>query len=524
MIGRSRLHPALAALALLSLASVLASCTSGEAGSSSNSTGESTGASAQALPETPELLAPTSTPQTLSEFSHPISRVSPSLEEQIFASDVIVRASLDSATSSIETVPGNPGIAPTYRALHLLRFAVHEYLKGNGPSEIVVMVRGRHTHLTQSEARVFADLKLQQRNTTWDNRQGVLFLNSSTMPIQAGNAERSSAPSPSETAFEFTLSNYGVETEWDYSIDTLSRAWLPAAEAGLPDGVSPDPSMAQFTTDGTASPSTLVSLAELRSGISEIEDTLEAGAGIAGFARCVQDKIRHQRHRRAVPYTPYQHSRAILSGLAAGTEIHRVGPFVEDPTLSRFWFTGTDSQFFHTFVEEVDSNPRYGYDRVIAVLRPLPAGSYEYEYRVQRARDTPCDFVPEPYLEGTVSVTAPAGTVHEAFFDPGAWGSSVGFTSNAGVLEPAEFSADGVPTTIQTLAWESGVVAMELSPAMSLAGRSVDFIALDGSVALSLSTDDAQTQGEGEVLSWNVPRQPWQAGDRLMIRIKDAAR
>ena len=485
---------------------------------SGNSTGESTGASAPALPETPELLAPSPTPETLSESSHPISRVSPSLEEQIFASDVIVRASLDSATSSIETVPGDPGIAPTYRALHLLRFAVHEYLKGEGPNEIVVMVRGRHTHLTQSEARVFADLKLQQRNTTWDNRQGVLFLNNSPAPMQAGNAEGSRAPSPSETVFEFTLSNFGVETEWDYSIDTLSRAWLPAAEAGQPDGVSPDPSMAQFTTDGTASPSTLVSLVDLRLGIAEIEDTLETGAGIAGFARCVQDKIRHQRHRRAVPYTPYQHSRAILSGLAAGTEIHRVGPFVEDPTLSRFWFTGTDSQFFHTSVEEVDSNPRYGYDRVIAVLRPLPAGSYEYEYRVQRARDRPCGFVPEPYLEGTVTVTAPAGTVHEAFFDPAASGSTVGFTERADALEPADFSVNGIQTTIQALTWENGLVTMELSTAVPLAGRGVDFIALDGSVTLSLSFDDAESQGDGS-MAWAVTRQPWKDSDQLMIRI-----
>ena len=489
---------------------------------SGDSTGESTGASVPALPETPILLAPTPTPETSFELSHPISRVSPSLEEQIFTSGHIVRASLVSATPSIEVVPGDPGIAPTYRALHLLSFAVHEYLKGNGPNEIVVMVRGRHTHLTQSEARVFADLKLQQRNTTWDNRQGILFLKSSTMPMQVGHAERSESLSRNETAFVFTLSNYGVETEWDYSIDTLSRAWLPAAEAGHPDGVSPDPSKAKFTTNGSASPSTLVSLAELLSGIAEIEDTLEAGAGMAGFARCVQDKIRHQRHRRAVPYTPYQHSMAMSSGLAAGTEIHRVGPFVEDPTLSRFWITGTDSQFFHTFVEEVDSNPRYGYDRVIAILRPLPAGSYKYEYRVQRVRDTPCGFVPEPYLEGTVSVTAPAGTMHEAFFDPGAWGSAVGFTANAGILEPADFSVNGIQTTIQALTWESGVVTMELSTAMSLAGRSVEFIALDGSVTLSLSLDDAESQGDGS-MAWAVTRQPWKDGDQLMIRIWDTA-
>ena len=146
-----------------------------------------------------------------------------------------------SAAASIETVPSGPGVAPTYRAELLLRFTAHEYLKGNGPGEIVVVVRGRHTYTSESEARVFADLKLMQRNTAWDDRQGVaLSEQDTTAQDTTAGSRRAAAEGQNETAFEFTLSNFGVETEWDYSIDTLSRAWLPATEAGQPDGDFPE--------------------------------------------------------------------------------------------------------------------------------------------------------------------------------------------------------------------------------------------------------------------------------------------
>ena len=431
-----------------------------------------------------------------------------------------MRASLVSASASIEAVPSGPGIAPTYRALQLLRFTAYEYLKGNGPDEVVVMVRGRHTYTSESEARVFADLKLMQRNTAWDDRQGVLFLNSTAMPVQAGNAE-----SKSEAAFDFTLSNFGVETEWDYSIDTLSRAWLPAAEAGKPDGESPNTSTLQFTTDGSSSPPNLISLAELRSDVAEMDYKLEVGADIAGFSRCIRDKIREERYRRAISFTAYQHFIALPSGLPAGAEIYRNGPFHEDRTRSRHWLTGRDERLFRTSVEEVDSNPRKGYDRVISTLRPLPAGRYRFEYRVQYDLDARCGFVPEPILEGSVTVTPPEGTIHEAFFDPAASGSAVGYiTASAGSLEPAALSVNGVQTSIQALKWEGGVVTLELSPGVSLSAESrIDFIALDGSVNISLSFDDAQSQHRNGALTWSVQHQPWQDGDRLMIRIRDAA-
>ena len=60
---------------------------------------------------------------------------------------------------------------------------------------------------------------------------------------------------------------------------------------------------------------------------------------------------------------------------------------------------------------------------------------------------------------------------------------------------------------------------MRLSPSVSLAGRRVDFIGLDGFAFLTLYFDAAQ-RGSGGVYTWMVRDRPWQAGDLLMLRIE----
>lgn len=222
-----------------------------------------------------------------------------------------------------------------------------------------------------------------------------------------------------------------------------------------------------------------------------------------------------------MPFVPTYFTFALASGSPAGTEIHRDLNLPEEPDDHRFWFTGPDAALFWTLAAE--ANTGSGYDLITATLRPLPARTYVFESSFQDSIAIPCNFVQDvSFWYGTLTVTAPEGTVHEAFFDPAASGSAVGFNGSAGVLEPAGFSRYGVQTNIESLKWESGVVTMELSHAVSLAGGSMDFIALDGSVSLSLAFDDAQPLGENGVPTWNVPHQPWQDGDQLMLRIVGA--
>ena len=432
---------------------------------------------------TPTLVPPTPTTEMFGgPHAPPYAQVSPSLEEQVFHSDTIVRASLLSASAGTETVPSDPGVAPTYRPIHELRFTVHEYLKGSGPTEIVVVVRADHTYLSAADALEAAEWRLMQRKTTWDGRQGALFLG----PAGAsGDGRRSVTPGPTSPAFEFTLSNYGVQTPWDYSVDTLSRAWLPSSGDGSSYVRSSDTAGLTFITDGTLSPPPVVSLSELRSQVTELEATLASGAGVEGFRECVQRRISRERWRRAQPpWTPAQRDATLASGLAAGTEVHREDHHYSSETqYHRFWLSGPDADLFQAPLDDNDSLPANGYYYTLAIARPLPAGEYRVRYSLQDYAWIPCNFVPDDaYWVWTVTVTVPPATVHEAFFDPVAIGAAVGTDGSNGVLKPAAFTVGGASATITRLQWEAGAVTMALNPSASLAGHAIDFIALDGSV------------------------------------------
>ena len=476
----------------------------------------------------PTLLVPTPTPEIHSS-TDPVYSVSPSLEEQVFFSDAIVRASLLSASAGTESVPSDPGVAPTYRAVHELRFTVHEYLKGSGPSEVLVVVRDEDTFLAETDALSWAQEQLLERETIWDDREGVLFLRTAE-PYQSGGAsggsQRSTAQSSPVPALEFTLSNYVVQTPWDYSIETLSRAWMPSGDAGSSAPRSSESSQAQvYITDGSQSPPPVVSLLDLRSQIAELETTLASGAGIEGFRECIWDKIYYERtYRAGTPWTPPEFESTLASGSAIGAEVHRrnIPNYRRGPQYHRFWLSGPHVDLFQSGVEDDDTVPDNGYDHTLVLARPLPAGEYHVNDHMQHHDDFPCNFVPDTYSKWTVTVTAPAGTLHEAFFDPVAIGAAVGADGANGVLKPAAFTVGGASATITSLKWESGVVRMELNPSASLAGHAIDFIALDGSVSLTLSFDNA-TQGGGGALTWSVADQPWQAGDLLMLRIRAAS-
>ena len=141
----------------------------------------------------------------------------------------------------------------------------------------------------------------------------------------------------------------------------------------------------------------------------------------------------------------------------------------------------------------------------------------------------PCDFIPDrPYGEWTVTVTAPSSTLHEAFFDPVAVGTAVKADGTNGVLEPASFTdANNASATLQSLSYEpptgsgSGTVKLQVDPHTGLVGHRLDFIELDGSVSVSLEVDAATVDAPNKTLSWAVASQPWDDGDKLMLRIAE---
>ncbi len=156
-------------------------------------------------------------------------------------------------------------------------------------------------------------------------------------------------------------------------------------------------------------------------------------------------------------------------------------------------------------------------------VRPLLQGTYEFRFKTLHALYVPCNDVEAIYdFARTITVTAPDGTLHEAFFDPVTDGSAVAADSSNGQLEPTEFAdANGAVATIPRIEWASDAVKVKVSPHTGLAGHKLDFIELDGSVSLSLQVDEATVDAVNRTLSWAVAEQPWEDGDLLMLRIAE---
>ena len=465
--------------------------------------------------------------------SNPAWRVAPSVEQQIFRSTTIVRATLQSATAAVETLPGDPGVASTYQAVQELRFTVHEYLKGSGPTSLLVVVRGGHGYLTEAEAQDFADYQVQARVTTWDERQAVLFLEAPARPYTpaaAGGGAAGSSETTSPAVLQFTRLNYN-QPPWAYSVDTLSRAWLPAQDTPA-EGQAPT----AFITDGAQTPPPTITLVDLRAQIAALAAELQAGAGVDGYAACIYGRILRERYRRADPWTPTLIDAALASGISTGSEVYEEDYDYDGPQYHRYWLSGPDAALFQPVIVDDDGQASTGYRRTLTAARPLPAGEYDVFHNSQHYARFSCAFAPlDAYLAVTVTVTAPAGTMHEAFFDPAALGSGVvGRDAAQGVLTPSAVgaatggavgaSASSGAATLRRLTWDAGQLRLDVTGA-TLAGQQLELIRLDGTVGLQLRGDAATataTAGGGHELRWPVCTQPWQPGERLMLRISPA--
>ena len=266
--------------------------------------------------------------------------------------------------------------------------------------------------------------------------------------------------------------------------------------------------------------------------------TLEAEAnkgGTPAYRKCVEASYGYENTLAQLleldgPFPHIRLASTIGSGLPAGTLVYDIGDRYapSESNVGLTWFKGPDQELVTD--KNVDFMPwdgRVRYTRRVVTTRPLPAGGYTVNPGGTWHGGMVCARYPaiaDSYWEIALTVTALAGTHHEAFFDPVTIGSAVGADGTNGVLKPAAFRVGGVSTTIQSLKWQSGTVTMRLKPSASLAGNAIDFIALDGSVALTLSFDDAGSAKTPTGLTWSVADQPWEAGDLLMLRIGPAAK
>lgn len=233
----------------------------------------------------------------------------------------------------------------------------------------------------------------------------------------------------------------------------------------------------------------------------------------------MHQQLTRERHFRNNPYVNPVMEATLPFGTAAGAELLR-GTHLERE-YPGFWLSGPGADLFATPIDDDDSDPYTGFDFTIVTARPLPAGVYRFWYHMQPPSHFPCDFKPDDaYDDWTVTVESPpVDTLHEAFFDPAADGAAVGFTANAGRLEPVSFDIGGSTVEVTDLRWEPGAVSLTVAPAGALTDFSLEFIGLDGTTSRILSGAAApQDAGTGNI-TWQVSTQPWQGGDLVLLRI-----
>ena len=315
------------------------------------------------------------------------------------------------------------------------------------------------------------------------------------------------------------LGNIGLGSAYRVTVaDAEYKRWLPSATSPQRSGsrgvsVQGKSTERYFLTDeprssgdlrgargssGPARPN--ISLADLKDKIATISQQVTDGGGSAEYRQCLATTYLFNRTVTPI-YT--LDTGEIESGLPAGTRavtwdeaieagLHIFGTEPPENWYANRWREGRDAHLMGL------EYPGYG-----TILRPLPVGEYRSFILDRWDGMAVCDGYPEVLKnqwEDLIIVTAPEGTLAEAFFDPVVDGDAVGAT-----------------TTVGTITYESDEVEADLTPSVTNQ-HLLDFIALDGSVTLSLDVSDA-TEADG-VLSWTVTPAPWSAGDKLMLRIR----
>ena len=463
------------------------------------------------------------------------------LEERIVSADVIARVRLRSTAPVVEQGVWRYGGALDFT------FDALEYLKGSGGSELKAFTLGPSHYLTKSGASLAAAGLLSKHDTRWDDREAIVFLR-----------KHDNLPGTKQTD-RYWLGSIDIGRGHEYySIASRhNQLWLPDAAPPGAGGLSgesggdsgeqrflldaPQEAVAPAGAEGAigqseTSETPTIALSALKELVAALEAEVAAGGTSTAYTAeeyrdCVYEKYAWARKvqykmEKDGWYHRYAEAAALTSGLPAGTftayhpsagsVLANAGP--TDPgNVMEMWIGGEDEELFSSV-----------WPGAAETVRPLPAGKYRFFYDLIPHWLGICDGQPQEEkerFEWAVTVTAREGTVHEAFFDPVAEGSSVVADDYRGQLSPAGFSVGDAETAIRRIGWDTNRAWVEFSSAPSLAGHHVDFIELDGSVGLRLDVDDAATVatgGEGSVLVWGVCEQPWTAGDQLMLRISES--
>ena len=470
--------------------------------------------------------------ESTAKGSPPPANVSPityvgeeSIEERITNAAVVVRAWLDRITAEVVTATGDyEGWSGKYFVALKFHLTVSAYLNGAGGDSVTALTIQAGSFDTRQEAEAALPDVVAERDTRWDHREAILFLQNEDV----------------EGIFSDLVRGVNEYFTWNTDLnDRYGRLWLPSAgTAGTGDNQE---FLLAVPADGVSTPT--ITIGELKQRIAAINAEVEAGDGSDAYMGCLRNKHRFERMERVRAtqpgYTgpsgePYW-SGAFASGQPAGSVLYEYDYGIvetEDGSekSTRFWIDGRDAYLLSVTEGELGTagtgiyENQNSFSYYVVSTRPIPAMILEFKHHYGGYID--CGDATT--FEMTANVVAPETVVHEAFFDPVTVGSTVAADGGKGVLSPATFTeANGGYATIDSIAWEAsntepgqeGAVKMGLRPVDSINGQTVDFIELDGSVSLSLNVADAAVDEQNYTLSWKVESQPWVEGDLLMVRI-----
>ena len=438
-----------------------------------------------------------------------------SVDETIMLTDVIVRGRLTSVNRGVDVWKHDKDVV--YSKTLEYTFDVTEYLKGKGGDQVVGLV---FDDVLVFNTRLGAELGKDidpEHDDYYDGREAIIFLTDDSKDSRISlDKDRYRLGTVRSGTWR---QRYSIQNPW-------YRPWLPSAKK--------DSGLFLLEPDrGVDSPRT-ISYDELKLRIGYIEEQI-AGQS-EEYIDCILYNYSWQRevsYRKEEELGGKYHYRRgdvdVGSGIAAGTAVweHHSVPITRDilkdippSEHGKYVLAGSGAKYFRGVL------PGY-----ILVARPLPAGTYSVFHSQLPYQASMCGgTTPEVEMgrsEVFVNVTAPDGTLHEAFFDPVTDGTEPYTTY--GKLEPPTFKdATGAIAAIARISWVSGgsgtgTVEMIVAPHASIADHTIDFIALDGSVALSLAMSDAGVDASG-MLTWTTAFQPWQGGDKLLVRVSAPAK
>ena len=212
-----------------------------------------------------------------------------SIEERIARADTIVKARLSRTTNEVITAAVE-GWSGSYSIAVKFHLTVSEYLSGSGANEITATAVRWKSFNTRMEAEDAIPGIVAMRNTIWDDREAIFFLNDSD--------PEGYFSSVGQGANDHLLVYYWAGLDDYYSLlSKYRRVWLPSAGTTATGDSQefllavPEPSPAAPT----------ITLGELRHRITSVNAELNGGDGSDAYKDCIRNKKLSQNHSAQMP-------------------------------------------------------------------------------------------------------------------------------------------------------------------------------------------------------------------------------